>query len=202
MDVSDENLSFLTLLCICDSHLWFFAIFQGNRMPNLWHLQSLGSIVEDVCTLKCLQWCSMQRNFKKSSIKRWSDLENCIRFEISAKFYPVLMYHMSKSDKNWPIYEKLMVESSSKAKWRTARAADGAARYARNGGGREMGEPDLIKKRNWNWDQGCNFMPKNSISAQGCHFMSWNWNWRQGCHFMPSNLNSSECCHFMPWNWN
>ena len=69
-------------------------------MPNLWHLQSLGSIVEDVCTLKCLQWCSKQRKFEKSVIKMWPDLENCIRFEISAKFYSVLMYHMSKSDKN------------------------------------------------------------------------------------------------------
>ena len=43
-------------------HLWLtfvaFCNFSGNRMPYLGHLESVLSRVEDVCTLKCLQWCS------------------------------------------------------------------------------------------------------------------------------------------------
>ena len=58
------------------------------------------------------------------------DLENCIRFEISAEFYSILVYHMSKSDENWPIYKNLRFEKLVKGKYDDV----GAARYVRNDG--------------------------------------------------------------------
>ena len=51
------------------------------------------------------------KKIQKSIIRIFSDLEKYIIFEISAEFYPILMYHMSKSDENWPSCKKLSLES-------------------------------------------------------------------------------------------
>ena len=58
MYILDKNVSLLNLLSICG----LLQIFSQQK--NLEHLQSVVSIVEDVCTLKCLQWCSIQQNLK------------------------------------------------------------------------------------------------------------------------------------------
>ena len=80
---------------------------------------------------------------EKSFNKKLFNFKISIRFGISAEFYPILMYHMSNSGKNWPSYEIFYEEelldgqnaerrAPTATSWTTTRAA-------RAGGGDGMG---------------------------------------------------------------
>ena len=43
---------------------------------------------------------AVSSNLKNVILKKLFKFKNSITFEISAEFYPILMYNMSKSDKN------------------------------------------------------------------------------------------------------
>ena len=54
----------------------------------------------DLVGRKMLTVVFKTEKFKSHYKKIFSDLEGLVRYEISAEFYPILMYDMSKSDKN------------------------------------------------------------------------------------------------------